>query len=69
MDAIKLYEAMYANEKYSELRKRLPNEEVSRERMKERPPHILFTNYAMLKRRCFFDQVMIHYSVIPILSL
>ena len=30
-DAIKLYEAMYANEKYPELRKRLPNEEVSRD--------------------------------------
>lgn len=53
MDAIKLYEAMYANEKYPELRKRLPNEEVSRERMKERPPHILFTNYAMLEHMLF----------------
>jgi ATP-dependent helicase YprA (DUF1998 family) len=52
-DAIKLYEAMYANEKYPELRKRLPNEEVSRERMKERPPHILFTNYAMLEHMLF----------------
>ena len=53
MDAIKLYEAMYANEKYPELRKRLPNEEVSRERMKEHPPHILFTNYAMLEHMLF----------------
>lgn len=52
-DAIKLYEAMYANEKYPELRNRLPNEEVSRERMKERPPHILFTNYAMLEHMLF----------------
>jgi len=52
-DAIKLYEAMYANERYPELRKRLPNEEVSRERMKERPPHILFTNYAMLEHMLF----------------
>lgn len=52
-DAIKLYEAMYANEKYPELRKKLPNEEVSRERMKERPPHILFTNYAMLEHMLF----------------
>jgi ATP-dependent helicase YprA (DUF1998 family)/rubrerythrin len=52
-DAIKLYEAMYANEKYPELRKRLPNEEVSREMMKERPPHILFTNYAMLEHMLF----------------
>lgn len=53
MDAIKLYDTMYANEKYPELRKRLPNEEVSRDRMKERPPHILFTNYAMLEHMLF----------------
>lgn len=53
IDAIKLYEAMYAKEKYPELRKRLPNEEVSRDRMKERPPHILFTNYAMLEHMLF----------------
>lgn len=52
-DAIKLYEAMYANEKYPELRKRLPNEEVSRDKMKEHPPHILFTNYAMLEHMLF----------------
>lgn len=52
-DAIKLYEAMYANEKYPELRKRLPNEEVSRNKMKEHPPHILFTNYAMLEHMLF----------------
>jgi len=52
-DAIKLYKAMYANEKYPELRKRLPNEELSRERMKEQPPHILFTNYAMLEHMLF----------------
>jgi len=52
-DAIKLYETMYANEKYPELRKRLPNEEVSREEMKKRPPHILFTNYAMLEHMLF----------------
>ena len=53
MDAIKLYEAMYAKEKYPELRKRLPNEEVSRENMKKHPPHILFTNYAMLEHMLF----------------
>ncbi|MDD3960511.1 MAG: DEAD/DEAH box helicase [Bacteroidales bacterium] len=53
MDAIKLYETMYANEKFPELRRRLPNEEVSRERMKENPPHILFTNYAMLEHMLF----------------
>ncbi len=52
-DAIRLYELMYANEKYQELRTRLPNEEVSREKMKERPPHILFTNYAMLEHMLF----------------
>jgi ATP-dependent helicase YprA (DUF1998 family) len=52
-DAIELYKAMYANEKYPELRKPLPNEEVSREKMKERPPHILFTNYAMLEHMLF----------------
>jgi ATP-dependent helicase YprA (DUF1998 family)/rubrerythrin len=52
-DAIKLYDAMYANEKYPELRKRLPNEEVSRDEMKKRPPHILFTNYAMLEHMLF----------------
>ena len=52
-DAIKLYEAMYANEKYPELRKRLPNEEVSRDEMKKHPPHILFTNYAMLEHMLF----------------
>jgi Distinct helicase family with a unique C-terminal domain including a metal-binding cysteine cluster len=52
-DAIKLYEAMYANEKYPELRKRLPNEELSRDAMKLHPPHILFTNYAMLEHMLF----------------
>ena len=52
-DAIKLYEAMYAKEKYPELRKRLPNEEVSRDKMKKHPPHILFTNYAMLEHMLF----------------
>lgn len=52
-DAIKLYEAMNANEKFPELRKRLPNEELSRDEMKKRPPHILFTNYAMLEHMLF----------------
>lgn len=52
-DAIKLYEAMYANEKYPELRKRLDNELLSREEMKKKPPHILFTNYAMLEHMLF----------------
>lgn len=52
-DAIKLYKTMYANEKYPELRKGLPNEKLSRDEMKERPPHILFTNYAMLEHMLF----------------
>lgn len=52
-DAIKLYEAMYANEKYPELRKRLDNELLSRDEMKRKPPHILFTNYAMLEHMLF----------------
>ena len=52
-DAIKLYDAMYDKAKYPELRKRLPNEEVSRESMKAHPPHILFTNYAMLEHMLF----------------
>ena len=52
-DAIELYKAMYSNEKYPELRKRLPNEEVSRDEMKLHPPHILFTNYAMLEHMLF----------------
>lgn len=52
-DAIKLYKTMYANEQNKSLRKRLPNEELSREKMKEHPPHILFTNYAMLEHMLF----------------
>lgn len=52
-DAINLYKAMYANEKYPELRNPLPNEELSRDAMKLHPPHILFTNYAMLEHMLF----------------
>jgi len=52
-DAIKLYEAMYANEKYPKLQVRLDNERLSRLDMKKRPPHILFTNYAMLEHLLF----------------
>ena len=52
-DAIKLYEAMYNNEKSPELRKPLPNELLSRDEMKKHPPHILFTNYAMLEHMLF----------------
>lgn len=51
--AIKLYETMCANEKYSELQTRLPNEILSRNEMKKHPPHILFTNYAMLEHLLF----------------
>jgi len=51
--AINLYESMYANEKYPELRKPLPNEMLSREKMIASPPHILFTNYAMLEHMLF----------------
>lgn len=47
--AIRLYKAMYENEKYPELKKPLPNEALSRAEMKKNPPHILFTNYAMLE--------------------
>lgn len=52
-DAIKLYEAMYANERFPELRRQLPNEMLSRDKMKAKPPHILFTNYAMLEHLLF----------------
>lgn len=43
------YLAMYAQDETPKLRKPLPNEMISREKMKEHPPHILFTNYAMLE--------------------
>jgi len=52
-DAVKVYEAMFANEAIPELRRPLPNELLSREEMKENPPHILFTNYAMLEHLLF----------------
>ena len=51
--AIELYEAMYGNETVPELRKRLPNEILSRKEMKRNPPNILFTNYAMLEHLLF----------------
>jgi len=53
-----------AEDKYRKMYKKdpLPNELVSREQMKEKPPHILLTNYAMLeylmlrpKDHVFFD--------------
>ena len=48
-EAIKLYEAMCSNEEYEKLRHRLQNERLSRDDIKKHPPHILFTNYAMLE--------------------
>lgn len=48
-DAIKVYKSMFANETIEKLREPLKNELLSREQMKETPPHILFTNYAMLE--------------------
>ena len=48
-DAENLYNVMFAEETIPELRKRLPNEKLSREEMQKAPPHILFTNYAMLE--------------------
>lgn len=52
-DAIALYESMFANDPVPELRKRLSNELLSREKMKDNPPNILFTNYAMLEHLLF----------------
>ena len=52
-DAIRLYNAMFSTEPIPELRKRLQNELLSREEMKENPPNILFTNYAMLEHLLF----------------
>lgn len=51
--AVAVYEAMFGNEKIPELRKSLPNELLSRDEMKKTPPHILFTNYAMLEHMLF----------------
>ena len=42
-NAIAVYRSMFANEKI------LSNEILSRDKMKETPPNILFTNYAMLE--------------------
>lgn len=52
-DAINLYESMFANESTPELRSRLRNEMLSRDEMKNSPPNILFTNYAMLEHLLF----------------
>lgn len=52
-DAIKVYESMFANEPIEKLRHPLKNELLSRDQMKETPPNILFTNYAMLEHLLF----------------
>lgn len=52
-DAVAVYEAMFANEPTPELRSRLKNELLSRDEMKDNPPNILFTNYAMLEHLLF----------------
>ncbi len=52
-DAISVYESMFATEPIPELRHRLPNELLSRDEMKNNPPNILFTNYAMLEHLLF----------------
>lgn len=52
-DAISVYEAMFAGDPIPELRHRLSNELLSRDEMKDNPPNILFTNYAMLEHLLF----------------
>lgn len=52
-DAVAVYEAMFAGETIPELRHRLKNELLSRDEMKQNPPNILFTNYAMLEHLLF----------------
>lgn len=46
-DALGIYEDLHSDD-IEELREPLPNERISREEMKENPPHILITNYSML---------------------
>ena len=48
-DAVQVYKAMFENDEEEKLRKPLQNELLSRQKMKEKPPHILITNYAMLE--------------------
>ena len=63
-NAIDVYESMFANEDVPELKTPLKNELLSREEMKETPPHILFTNYAMLEHLLFRpnDDVLFSHS-------
>lgn len=51
--ALTVYEAMFAREEVEKLRTKLSNEKLSRAEMKKNPPHILFTNYAMLEHLLF----------------
>ena len=46
-DAVGIYEDLHEDD-VEELREPLANERISREEMKENPPHILITNYSML---------------------
>ena len=52
-DATRVYESMFATEPIERLRHPLENELLSRDQMKETPPNILFTNYAMLEHLLF----------------
>lgn len=52
-DAISVYEAMFSGDPVPELRHRLKNELLSRDEMKDNPPNILLTNYAMLEHLLF----------------
>ena len=51
--AIEVYESMFSEETIEKLKHPLPNELLSRNKMKETPPNILFTNYAMLEHLLF----------------
>lgn len=44
-----LYKQQHSDSQYEELRRPLPNEMVSREQIKRKPPHLLITNYVMLE--------------------
>lgn len=48
-EASKLYNSMLGNEAIPELKQPLENELIDRDSIKRNPPHILFTNYAMLE--------------------
>ncbi|MHB8170121.1 MAG: DEAD/DEAH box helicase [Thermincolia bacterium] len=48
-EAKQLYREMHQHEKHDELTTPLPNERISRDDIKDHPPHILCTNYAMLE--------------------